>query len=82
MFIDENKKEAPQIAEIARQIKPDEIQIVTPLRQPSAVKPLSPYEIKKIKAFFKGFSVISAYDKITPNISPISIKDTKKRRGN
>jgi hypothetical protein len=66
-------------------IKPDEIQINTPLRKCEAI-PLSKEEIFKIKKYMaskiKFAKIISVYDyKPHKKVSPISTKDTLKRRG-
>jgi len=77
MFIKENKNFAEDIAEIARKIEPDEIQINTPLR-PCRVKPLTKLEIEKIKKEFSGFkNVISVYEAEKPKVSPLDILDIK-----
>jgi wyosine [tRNA(Phe)-imidazoG37] synthetase (radical SAM superfamily) len=67
MFIDENKDYAKQMSALAKFLKPDEIQINTPLR-PCPVKPLKKRELDKIKEIFKGFKVISVYDAVRPNV--------------
>jgi len=80
MFIKENKNFVKEMAEIAREIKPDEIQINTPLR-PCAVKPLNKEEIKEIKEIFSGFkNVISVYEVKKPKVLPLNIKEVQKRK--
>lgn len=80
MFINENKDYAGEIARLARRLKPDEIQINTPLR-PSGVKPLPKKEIDKIKKFFKDTNFVSVYDDKKTKIKPINKADMLKRRG-
>ncbi len=80
MFIRKNKRMAGKIAEIAREINPDEVQINTPLRK-SRCKPLSRKEIAKIIKYFDGFKVVNVYECRRKRINPISISNTKKRRG-
>jgi len=80
MFMEQNKNYAEEIARLARQINPDEIQINTPLR-PCGVKPVSKAEIERIKPFFKGMNYISVYDAVKKTVKPVSKKDTLKRRG-
>jgi len=53
MFVKENKHYAREIAHLARGIKPDEIQINTPLR-PCRVRPLPKKELARMERFFKG----------------------------
>ncbi len=81
MFINENKKYAQDIAQIARKINPDEIQLNTPLR-PSAVRPLSKSELLAIKdLFFKGMPVMTVYDEKKKLIEPFNKRDTVLRHG-
>ncbi|MFC1576060.1 radical SAM protein [Candidatus Omnitrophota bacterium] len=61
MFVKKNVKFAEEIAKLAKNIKPDLVQINTPLR-PSGVRPVSRKEMKDIKKLFKGIKVVSVYD--------------------
>jgi len=61
MFVPENKDFSKEIAAIARTIKPDEVQINTPIR-PSPVRPLTPEELDKVKKAFEGMNVQSVYE--------------------
>ena len=60
MFIEENKECARDLAELAREINPDEIQLNTPLR-PCKVKPLPREEMTAIECYFKGMNFVSVY---------------------
>ncbi|MFA6379149.1 MAG: radical SAM protein [Candidatus Omnitrophota bacterium] len=85
MFVGQNKEYAKEIAQVAKEIKPDEIQINTPLR-PCKVKPLAREDVLKIKDYFisvcKGINIVSVYDqRVLKNIASISDEDTLKRRG-
>jgi wyosine [tRNA(Phe)-imidazoG37] synthetase (radical SAM superfamily) len=80
MFIDENKENAKEIYELAKDINPDEVQINTPLRPCNSI-PLSKVEIDKIKAYFNNMNVITVYDSERKQVEPISTEDTLKRRG-
>jgi len=80
MFVDANKNYAVELAQLAREIKPDEIQINTPLR-PCKVKPLPKEEIDKIKKYFFDMNYISVYDVEKKAVEPLSTKATLKRRG-
>ena len=53
MFMRENAKCAAEIAIIAKELYPDEVQINTPLR-PSSVKPLGREELDSGKRYFRG----------------------------
>ena len=80
MFIKENKDFAREMAKIAKEINPDEIQINTPLR-PCRVKPLARKEIAEIKKEFSGFkNVISVYEAKKPKVLPLDIKEVQKRK--
>jgi len=62
MFVDANKGCAEEMAIIARELSPDEVQINTPLRL-GGVKPLSPQEIAAIRDKFSGFKkVVTVYE--------------------
>jgi len=79
MFIKENQEAAVEMAEIARELKPDEVQIDTPLR-PSPVAPLSKDEIDQIEDSFKDLPLISVYKKRKPHVVPLDIRETAARR--
>ncbi|MCD4780707.1 MAG: radical SAM protein [Candidatus Omnitrophica bacterium] len=80
MFVEQNKGCAQDIAQIAKEINPDEVQINTPLR-PCRVKPLPESEVDKIESYFKGLKTISVYKAERKEISPLSDEETLKRRG-
>lgn len=80
MFIKENKDRAEELADLAREIGPDKVDINTPLR-PCGVKPLSKEELLKIKEYFKDLNPICVYEAHGKDVSPISREDTLKRRG-
>jgi len=66
MFVESNKGCAEEMAKIARELSPDEVQINTPLRL-CAVKPLSPKEIAAIRDKFSGFKeVVTVYEVVRP----------------
>jgi len=80
MFIEANKDSAAGMAELAREIMPDEIQLNTPLR-PCAVEPLSKEELTRIKGEFAGLSgVVSVYDSPRKTVIPLDVKETERRR--
>ncbi len=91
MFIDKNKDNIQKFTYLTNYIKPDEVQINTPLR-PCNIKPLPKEEILKIKEIFtsackgdlrrKEINVISVYDeRMQKEVLSISDEDTLKRRG-
>lgn len=80
MFIETNKGHAHDMRRLAVEMKPDEIQIDTPIRKPSLVKPLPPEEIDKIKKVFNGLNCISVYDSKKPNVEILNKTETLLRR--
>jgi len=81
MFVKANKKYAEEIAKVAKDINPDEIQINTPLR-PGRIKALTRKDIKAIAQCFKGMKVITVYDKKKKKqTKPINKRAVLKRRG-
>ena len=80
MFVQANEGSAQGIAELARSISPDEVQINTPLR-PSRVKPLPPENIANIKTEFgKLRNVITVYEAPSHEVRPLDITETLRRR--
>jgi wyosine [tRNA(Phe)-imidazoG37] synthetase (radical SAM superfamily) len=80
MFVHSNKDSAREIAWIAREINPDEVQINTPLR-PCREVPLSREIMGGIKGFFRGMNCVSVYDAEKVSVEPISKEHTMLRRG-
>ncbi len=80
MFIGENKACAEDIAQIVKSIRPDEVQINTPLR-PCRVNPLSEAELDRVGIYFRGVSTVFVYKAEKKTVAPLSDGDTLKRRG-
>jgi wyosine [tRNA(Phe)-imidazoG37] synthetase (radical SAM superfamily) len=80
MFIKENEKYASDIARIAREINPDEVEINTPLR-PCGVEPLSETALNDVMALFTGLRCVSVYEAEKKKVETISDEDTLIRRG-
>lgn len=80
MFTSENKKYAGQMAKIAKDINPDEVQINTPLR-PCGVKPVNKTELAAIEKLFKGLNTVSVYGAKKRKVKSFSNENTLKRRG-
>jgi wyosine [tRNA(Phe)-imidazoG37] synthetase (radical SAM superfamily) len=82
MFIKNNMGFAEEIADIVNEIKPDEVQINTPLR-PCAVKPLDEEQLAKIEKIFieKGLKTTSVYTSTKPKTAPMDKIEIFKRRG-
>ncbi len=80
MFVEANKNYALEMARIAAELSPDEVQINTPLR-PCSVKPLTPEEIAVIKSEFSRFEeVVTVYEAAKPKVVPLDLKETLQRR--
>jgi wyosine [tRNA(Phe)-imidazoG37] synthetase (radical SAM superfamily) len=80
MFIKANAQYASEIAALAREISPDEVQINTPLR-PCAVRPLSPENIAKIQQEFNNFKrVVTVYETLRYKLPPLDLAETLRRR--
>jgi wyosine [tRNA(Phe)-imidazoG37] synthetase (radical SAM superfamily) len=80
MFMEENKNYAKEIARIAKEINPDEVQLNTPLR-PCGTKPLAKDEMTVLEGYFCGLNTVSLYKAVKKGVKPISSEDTLKRRG-
>jgi len=79
MFVDLNKGRAEDMARLAREIHPDEVQLDTPLRR-SAVPPLSPEEMAGIEKHFSGLPFVQVYRSRKPKTAPLDIHETETRR--
>jgi len=81
MFVDENRDHAREMAQLAREVSPDEVQLNTPLR-PCPVRPLSPEEMSRIKQEFDGLEslVVMVYEAPKPGVTPFDLKQTLRRR--
>ncbi|OGC22838.1 hypothetical protein A2291_08655 [candidate division WOR-1 bacterium RIFOXYB2_FULL_42_35] len=79
MFVPQNKEQAKELANLAKELNPVEVQINTPLRF-SLVKPLSVDELAEIKEFFRPLKVYSVYDVQCPVIKALDEEATKRRR--
>jgi wyosine [tRNA(Phe)-imidazoG37] synthetase (radical SAM superfamily) len=79
MFIEENKKYAEELAALARDIQPDEVQINTPLR-PCKVKPLSQKELDEIEKAFTDLNTLSVYHTPKPMTDPLDKMELIRRR--
>jgi wyosine [tRNA(Phe)-imidazoG37] synthetase (radical SAM superfamily) len=78
MFMNENKNYANELAELAKIIDPDEVQINTPLR-PCEVIPLSKKELDEIEKKFKGLKTLSVYNSPKPMTEPLDMSELYKR---
>ena len=79
MFVEQNKGFAKEMAKLARELKPDEVQLDTPLRH-SAAPPLSISEMEEIEKEFAELPIISVYKSKKPSVVPLDKDETIKRR--
>ncbi|MBN2477778.1 radical SAM protein [Candidatus Micrarchaeota archaeon] len=79
MFTNTNKDYAEEMAEISREINPDEVQLNTPLR-PSKVKPLSKDEMEQVKKHFEGLDSVCVYDAEKTTSKPLDLNEMHLRR--
>lgn len=79
MFIDLNKGYADEMADIAKEIKADEIQINTPLRY-SPIKPLNENEIEKVERSFLHLNAITVYKEKKPIVHAYNPEEVLRRR--
>ncbi|HIP96558.1 MAG TPA: radical SAM protein [Anaerolineae bacterium] len=79
MFVKANRDRAREMAEIARSLSSDEVQLNTPLR-PSPVPPLSPAEMDEIEAAFAGLPVLNVYKAARPEVVFLDEEETRRRR--
>ncbi|MBN2057774.1 MAG: radical SAM protein [Candidatus Saganbacteria bacterium] len=79
MIVPQNKERVADLARLAKQIDPVEVQLNTPLR-PCPVEPLSKKELEPLKELFAPLKVYTVYDVERPDARPIDEAETKKRR--
>jgi len=79
MFMKQNKAYGKQLADLSREINPDEVQINTPLRI-CDVEPLSKPELHQIEQHFNGLRTINVYTSPKPKTDPLDKLDLIKRR--
>lgn len=79
MFMNENKNYASELAELAQEIKPDEVQINTPLR-PCNIRPLPKNKLDEIEKKFTGLKTLSVYKSPKPMAKPLDMSELFKRR--
>ena len=81
MFTDENKEHARELAGFAAEIKPERVDINTPLR-PSPIKPLNKSEIKEIKEIFeeKSLNTKTVYESNKIKVETVDHEETARRR--
>jgi len=79
MFVEANKHAAAALAQVARRLSPDEVQLNTPLR-PCGTRPLSPREMAAIKREFVGLEVVEVYQAPAVEVRALDAAETLRRR--
>jgi wyosine [tRNA(Phe)-imidazoG37] synthetase (radical SAM superfamily) len=79
MFVRANRDSADEMAAMAREISPDEVQINTPLR-PCAVAPLTAKGIAAVRSHFRDLPILTAYEAARPAVTPLDVGETARRR--
>ena len=81
MFVEQNKDHAKELAQLATEISPDEVQLNTPLR-PCPVKPLSREQMSRIKREFENLParISMVYEAPRPEVTPLDLEQTLRRR--
>ena len=80
MFTKANRDYASEMAMIAAEISPDEVQLNTPLR-PCRVEPLPPEEIAAIRREFVNFkNIVTVYETPGRKVMPLNLAETLRRR--
>jgi len=79
MFIEDNKDMGKEMAELARSIDPDYVEINTPLR-PCKVQPLPQSILDGITTYFTDIKVMSVYHADKPMTDPLDKQELIRRR--
>lgn len=79
MFVAENRDRAADMATLARSLRPDEVQINTPLR-PCAVEPLAEAEMAVVEQAFAGLPARNVYTARRPTVKTLDRAETRRRR--
>ena len=79
MFVEVNRDQAKQMAALARGLRPDEVQLNTPLR-PSPIRPLPSTEMEAVEAAFAGLPTINVYTAQRPEVQLLNTEATCRRR--
>jgi len=79
MFVEANKDSAVDMAKLAAELAPDEVQLNTPLR-PCAVSPLPLEDMVRIRQEFSSVdNVTMVYEASPPEVVPLDQQETLKR---
>ncbi len=79
MFLKENEGSAGEMAALAKEINPFEVQLNTPLRK-CGVKPISAEKMELVKREFSELNAVSVYEAKKPNVNILNLGETLRRR--
>jgi wyosine [tRNA(Phe)-imidazoG37] synthetase (radical SAM superfamily) len=79
MLCRQNQDHAAPIAGLIAGLRPDEVQLNTPLR-PSPTPPLTPQEMVALRDAFRGLPVVSVYEARRVTARPVDAVETAARR--
>ena len=79
MFFKVNRDQAKTLAALARELRPDGIEVNTPLR-PCAVMPLPPDALAEVTAAFQGLHAVPVCQAERPAVRPLDMEETLRRR--
>jgi wyosine [tRNA(Phe)-imidazoG37] synthetase (radical SAM superfamily) len=80
MFVEANRRAARALAAVAAKLSPDEVQINTPLR-PCPIAPLPPETLAGVGERFRGLrGVHTVYEAARPDVTPLDVEETLRRR--
>jgi len=75
MFMAANLELAGELADLARELEADEVQLNTPLRR-CAVEPISPVEMAEVARHFTGLKTVNVYETHPTPVKPIEPLET------
>lgn len=78
MFTGNNEHEAKQMADLARLIEPDCVELNTPLRA-CGVEPLSKEQLAKVQECFAGMNVRNVYERGEQSATPLDATEVSRR---
>lgn len=79
MFVDANRRRADEMATLARNLNPDEVQLNTPLRA-SPTPPLERAAMAEIERVFAGLPVVNVYEAHPPTVRALDRAEMRRRR--
>jgi len=79
MFVGANRQRAGEMADLARSLHPDQVELDTPLRL-SPTPPLNPAAMAEIEESFAGLPVVNVYGARIPDVDVLDMAEMRRRR--